>query len=250
MSHPIFTPEGPSKGALRIVQLYPDDMNIYGDWGNTLTLARRAAWHGYSPEIVDYNVGDAFPEDADVIVGGGGQDSGQFKIIDDLARIADRLTGLAADGSPMLVICGMYQLFGHEFETLSGRVLPGLGILDLTTKGTDERLIGNVVTESDEFGRIVGYENHSGKTVLGSGAEPLGRVVVGAGNNGEDETEGARHANVLGTYLHGSLLPKNPALADCLLRTAAERRHGEFVPGALDDSLEERARRSAEKRPR
>lgn len=250
MSLPEFHVAEPVKGELRILQLYPEAMNIYGDWGNTLAVARRASWHGYRPVILEYNVGDEFPEDVDIILGGGGQDSGQVKIIDDLPGIAPAVTGMAADGVPMLVICGMYQLFGHEFKTIGGSVLTGLGILDVRTEGSETRLIGNIVTESEEFGTIVGYENHSGKTVLGPGSTALGRVTLGAGNNGEDELEGARTHNVIGTYLHGSILPKNPAITDFLIRTAAEKRYGSFIPGDLDDSLEERARASAAARPR
>ncbi len=250
MSLPAFRVSEPVKGELRILQLYPEAMNIYGDWGNTLAVARRASWHGYTPVILEYNVGDEFPEDVDIILGGGGQDSGQVKIIDDLPTIAPALTRLASEGVPMLVICGMYQLFGHEFTTVGGSTLTGVGILDVRTQGSETRLIGNIVTESEEFGTIVGYENHSGKTVVGPGSTPLGQVTLGAGNNGDDSSEGARTGNVIGTYLHGSLLPKNPAIADFLIRTAAERRYGSFEPGALDDSLEQQARRSAQSRPR
>ncbi|WP_226336989.1 type 1 glutamine amidotransferase [Arthrobacter sp. UM1] len=249
MTQPEFAVAQPEHGELRILQLYPTAMNIYGDWGNTLTLARRAAWRGYRPVILEYNGGGELPE-ADIVVGGGGQDSGQEAIIEDFARIGPELVRRAEDGVPMLVICGMYQLFGHDFTIVSGRVLTGLGILDVRTRGTETRLIGNIVTDSEEFGTILGYENHSGQTELGPGARPLGTVRVGAGNNGEDGTEGARAHNVVGTYLHGSLLPKNPAVADFLLRTAAERRYGEFAGADLDDSAEERARRSAESRPR
>lgn len=239
-----------SKKSLTILQLYPRDMNIYGDWGNALTLKRRAEWHGYDVELAEYNPGDNFPANVDIIVGGGGQDSGQAKIKDDLPRIAPQLHELAADGAPMLVICGLYQLFGRFFKTKDGIVIPGIGIFNSETHGGPERLIGNIVTESDEFGQIVGYENHSGLTYLSGDTQPLARVIRGAGNNGQDEFEGARVHNVIGSYLHGSLLPKNPRLADWLLATAAGRKYGEFEPSVIDDSFAEKARQVAMKRPR
>ncbi|RLZ02825.1 glutamine amidotransferase [Kocuria tytonicola] len=235
---------------LRIVQLYPRDMNIYGDWGNTLTLKRRAERHGLAVEIVDHNPGDPWPEHAELFVGGGGQDSGQFRVAEDLQAVAPRLLDAVERGVPMLAICGLYQLFGRSFRTGAGETLPGIGIFDLETVGGAERLIGNIVTESPELGTIVGYENHSGLTHLGAGQEPLATVVSGAGNNGEDGTEGARTRNVLGSYLHGSLLPKNPRVADFLLSRALELR-GESLPAApLDDTLAERARDVAASRPR
>ena len=237
-------------GALRIVQLYPRDMNIYGDWGNTLTLKRRAERHGLETEIVDYNPGDPWPENADLFVGGGGQDSGQFRVADDLAVVAPRLHEAVARGVPMLAICGLYQLFGHSFRTGTGEALSGIGIFDLETVAGPERLIGNIVTESPDLGTIIGYENHSGLTHLGAGQQPLASVVSGAGNNGQDATEGARTHNVLGSYLHGSLLPKNPRVADFLLSAALELR-GETLPeGELDDTLAQRARDVAASRPR
>ncbi|BCW48655.1 hypothetical protein StoSoilB13_09970 [Arthrobacter sp. StoSoilB13] len=157
----------PTKGTIRVLQLYPRDMNIYGDWGNALVLQQRIKWHGYTPELLEYNVGDDFPEDVDIIVGGGGQDSGQLVIQDDLQARADHLRDLADGGAPMLVICGLYQLFGKFFKTSAGPVIPGIGILDVETHGTDERLIGNVTLKSSEFGDVLGYENHSGQTTLG-----------------------------------------------------------------------------------
>lgn len=235
---------------LRILQLYPRDMNIYGDWGNTLTLLRRAEWHGYQPELLDYNPGDEFPEDVDLIIGGGGQDSGQTKIHRDLMQRANQLKTLAEDEVPMLMICGMYQLFGHFFKTKSGDMMHGIGLFDLETHGSEQRLIGNVVTHSERFGDIVGYENHSGLTYLGSRAQPLAKLIKGAGNNGQDDTEGAVYKNVIGSYLHGSLLPKNPALADWLVEHAAQRRYGDFTPTVIDDRFAEHARRIARKRPR
>ena len=235
---------------IRLLQLYPRDMNIYGDWGNTLVLKRRLEWHGYSVELLEYNPGDTFPEDVDVIVGGGGQDSGQTKIGEDLLAIAPKLIELAEDNVPMLMICGLYQQFGHFFKTKDGDVIKGIGLLDIETYGGSERLIGNILTESEEFGSIIGYENHSGQTMLGPKVEPLGKVIRGAGNNGKDETEGARYKNVIGSYMHGSLLPKNPAIADHLIECAVLRKFGEFHPNVIDDRFAEKAREIAALRPR
>lgn len=241
---------GAGKGAIRVLQLYPRDMNIYGDWGNALVLAQRLRWHGYTPELLEYNVGDEFPADIDLIVGGGGQDSGQLVIQDDLFSRGPVLKELAEDGTPMLVICGLYQLFGKFFKTRTGSVIPGIGILDVETHGTDERLIGNVAVSSPEFGTVLGYENHSGQTTLGAGLAPLGSSAKGTGNNSSDGQEGARYRNIVASYLHGSLLPKNPALADFLIRTAVERKYGSFSPGAPDDSYAALAREHAARRPR
>lgn len=235
---------------LVIVSLYPRDMNIYGDRGNVLALTRRARAHGYEPAVIDLNVGDELPGHVDIVIGGGGQDSGQGRVSGDLVGRAGEFRALAESGTPMLLICGLYQLFGHRFLTSSGATLEGIGVLDVETRGGDERMIGNVVVESRDFGEIIGYENHSGYTVLGSGSEPLGRVVQGAGNNPDDGTEGARTANVLGSYLHGALLPKNPAISDFLIETAAVRRYGSFTPAAARDETAERARASAKRRPR
>ncbi|WP_426995922.1 type 1 glutamine amidotransferase [Pseudarthrobacter sp. N5] len=242
-------PEG-SKGTIRVLQLYPRDMNIYGDWGNALVLQQRLRWHGYTPELLEYNVGDDFPAGVDLIVGGGGQDSGQLVIQDDLQARGAVLKDLAEDGTPMLVICGLYQLFGKFFKTHTGSVIPGIGILDVETHGTDERLIGNVKVSTPEFGDVLGYENHSGQTTLGPGVAPLGTVAKGTGNNSGDGHEGARYRNVVASYLHGSLLPKNPAVADFLIRTAVERKFGTFVPGKPDDDYARLAREYAARRPR
>lgn len=239
-----------SEKSLTILQLYPRDMNIYGDWGNTLVLKRRAEWHGYDVELLEYNPGDVFPENVDLIVGGGGQDSGQEKIKDDLQKIGPTLKTLAENGTPMLVICGLYQLFGTFFKTKDGVTIPGIGIFDAETHGGPERLIGNIVTESELFDQIVGYENHSGLTFLKGDTRPLAKVTRGAGNNGQDEFEGAMVRNVIGSYLHGSLLPKNPALADWLIEKAATLRYGDFTPTVIDDHLAEQARAVALKRPR
>ncbi|PID30117.1 glutamine amidotransferase [Candidatus Saccharibacteria bacterium] len=235
---------------LHILQLYPKDMNIYGDWGNTLTLKRRAQWHGYNVTVSDYNPGDTFPERIDLIVGGGGQDSGQTRIQEDLLAIGPHLVKLAEHDMPMLMICGLYQLFGRFFRTKDGQTIRGIGLLDIETHGSDQRLIGNIVTHSETFGDIIGYENHSGLTYLGNAVEPLGHLVKGAGNNGQDDTEGARYRKVIGSYLHGSLLPKNPSIADWLIEQACIRTYGDFHPTVIDDRFAERARTIASKRPR
>jgi len=238
------------KRKLSIVQLYPDDMNIYGDSGNALVLAQRIQWHGYDVELISYNQGGTFPENPDIIIGGGGQDSGQDKIQSDLLTIGAKLRELADNGVPMLMICGLYQLFGKFFHTQDGHTIQGIGLLDIETHAGPERLIGNVVTRSDQFGEIIGYENHSGQTFLGQGVRALGFVQKGAGNNGQDETEGARYQNVIGSYLHGSLLPKNPAIADFLIERAATRKFGDFTPTVIDDRFATLAREHALKRPR
>ena len=235
---------------LHILQLYPNDMNIYGDNGNVLVLQRRLEWYGYTPVIHLYNPGDTLPTTIDIVVGGGGQDSGQYVVQEDLHRISSRLQDMADNDTPMLVICGLYQLFGHFFETREGVRINGIGILDVKTYGKSERLIGNIVTDTDDFGTIIGYENHSGQTYLGPHATPLGTVRLGAGNNLEDGHEGARYRRVIGSYLHGSLLPKNPTIADYLIRHAAINRYGDFSAMPIDDRLTERARQQAMKRPR
>ena len=239
-----------SDKVVNLLQLYPKDMNIYGDWGNTLVLKKRLEWHGYKVNVLEHNPGDRFPQEVDLIVGGGGQDSGQSAIGSDLKKNSPILRQLADSGVPMLMICGLYQLFGHSFITRSGEVLEGIGLLDVTTIGGEERLIGNIVTSSDEFGLIVGYENHSGQTTLGPNATPFGQVIRGAGNNGRDETEGARYKNVIGTYLHGSLLPKNPKVADWLIEQAVTRKYGDFQPTVIEDRFAELARDVAQRRPR
>ncbi len=225
-------------------------MNIYGDYGNVLTLKRRLQWHGYTPQVISYNQGDSFPKDVDIVVGGGGQDSHQDAVQPDLLSIKTPLQQLASGGTPILKVCGLYQLFGKFFKAQDGHTIEGIGLLDIETHAGPERLIGNTVTKSSEFGEIIGYENHSGQTFLGKNVTPFGKVIKGAGNNGQDETEGARYKNMIGTYLHGSLLPKNPAVADFLIEKAVIKKYGEFTPMVIDDSFAERAREIALSRPR
>lgn len=240
------------KYELNILELYPKDMNIYGDSGNVLVLKKRAEKRNISVNILSYNIGDSFPKNVDIVVAGGGQDSGQEKVNKDLLKIKDKLKKLAENYTPMLLICGSYQLFGNYFRTNEGKVLKGIGILNAYTEATNERMVGNIITESVPFGEIIGYENHSGKTTLEGDTLPLGLVKLGAGNNGEDNTEGARYKNVIGTYLHGSLLPKNPRIADFLISEAMAKKYPDDFTKlkTLDDSLADEARKVASTRPR
>lgn len=235
---------------INILQLYPRNMNIYGDSGNALVLAQRTKWHGYTPNLLAYNPGDTLPTDIDLIIGGGGQDSGQDKIQADLLKIGDTLKNLAENDTPMLMICGLYQLFGKFFKTQDGHIIQGIGLFDMETHAGTERLIGNITTRSTLFGDIIGYENHSGQTFLGQSLKPLGTIIKGAGNNGQDNTEGAHYKNVIGSYLHGSLLPKNPTIADYLIEKAVVKKYGEFTPTVIDDRFAKLAREYALKRPR
>jgi len=235
---------------IRILNLYPEDMNIYGDSGNILALTHRIRLHGLESVVIEYNVGDEFPTEIDMIIGGGGQDSGQDRVQADLQKIGSTIKTLAIDDMPMLMICGLYQLFGHEFITGDDRVIEGIGLFDVTTKAGPERLIGNIVTHSDQLGELIGYENHSGLTTLGPKATPLARVIKGAGNNGSDHNEGVIFQNVIGSYLHGPLLPKNPRLTDFLIARAAERAFGAFKPAKINDSLIDQTRKIARERPR
>lgn len=235
---------------ITILHLYSHDMNIYGDYGNVLVLKRRLEWYGYTPNVIEYNRGDDFPDQVDIIIGGGGQDSGQNKIQTDLLSIGPKLCELANNGTPMLMICGLYQLFGKFFKTAEGEIIEGIGLLDIETYAKPERLIGNITIFSEQFGDIIGYENHSGQTFLGHNVMALGIVRVGAGNNTIDISEGARFENVIGSYLHGSLLPKNPAIADFLIHKAVVKKYGEFTGTTIDDRYVELARKIALKRPR
>lgn len=234
---------------LTVLHLYPRDMNIYGDRGNVLTLLKRLEWHGYEAKLTEYNPGDRLPTHIDLIVGGGGQDSGQLRVEEDLQIIGDTLRRLADDDVPMLLICGLYQLFGRRFITQDGGELRGIGIFAAETIAKPKRLVGNVIVNSP-FGKLLGYENHSGLTTLDNPAQALGRIIKGAGNNGEDHTEGAIYRSVFGSYMHGSLLPKNPVFADMLIERAVTRLGIPFTPRPIDDQYAELARKTAGRRPR
>jgi CobQ-like glutamine amidotransferase family enzyme len=241
------------KRILRILNLYPSELNIYGDTGNLFALAKRIKGHGLGAEIVRHNVGDRLDANIDIVLGGGGQDSGQARVALDLLKNSDKLLRLAEDSVPMLLVCGSYQLFGRRFVDSSGKTMDGIGIFSAVTKNGDGRLIGNTVYDSDilppGFGEIVGFENHGGRTYLDSGQQPFAKVVKGAGNNGEDGTEGARSNNAIGTYAHGPVLPKNPKLLDGLIRLAAMRKYGDFAPAKFDDSIADMAHAVAKSRP-
>lgn len=224
---------------LRIVHLYPDLMSIYGDRGNVLALAQRARWRGIDVDVRAHTAGARLdPEWGDLYFFGGGQDQGQDVVGEDLrGPNGEHLRSAIASGAAVLSVCGGYQLLGHEYVPEDAPAIPGLGVLDVRTRAGKRRFVGNLLVEA-EGGKLVGFENHSGRTYLGPAARPLGRVLVGGGNNGEDHTEGAVQGKVVGCYLHGSLLPKNPWLADLLLGWALERRHGPVSLDPLDDGPE------------
>jgi lipid II isoglutaminyl synthase (glutamine-hydrolysing) len=236
---------------LTIHHLYADMMNLYGDRGNVIAIKKRAEWRNIPVDIVDVGLGENIKptSSADLILFGGGQDREQALLASDLSgtKGAD-LRAIVEDGGVVLGVCGGYQLMGHYYETPEGERLPGVGIFDMHTRPRREdeaRLIGNVLARvrapedegSGAVREIVGFENHGGRTELGE-TEPLAEVIVGYGNNGCDDTEGARRLNVYGTYLHGSLLPKNPWLTDQLLLNALRRVDEKIELEPLDDAAE------------
>ncbi|HLZ29756.1 MAG TPA: glutamine amidotransferase [Chloroflexota bacterium] len=237
---------------LRLVHLYPDLMSVYGDRGNVLALARRAEWRGIELQVQELTLGDRLdPDEADLIFFGGGQDREQAVVSPDfLAQKGQAVREAVEQGAALLSVCGGYQLLGRSYTTVDGQELPGGALFDVRSVPGPKRHIGNVLIETDLDGQrrtLVGFENHSGRTYLGTGLQPLGRTVVGAGNNGEDRSEGAVYKNAIGCYLHGSLLPKNPWLADRLLSAALRHRTGE--PGLLaplDDRIEDEAHAAVE----
>ncbi len=236
---------------LRLLALYPEQMNIYADRGNILFLQRRCEWRGIDFVQASAGPGEGFdPSSHDLIYLGGGQDRDQLAVAADMVESKrEALAAAVDDGAAMLAVCGGYQLLGHRYQ-LDREQLPGLGLVDLkTVREPGPRLIGNVAIEvdlGDGPKTLAGFENHGGRTYLGEGTAPLGRVINGFGNNGKDDWEGARRDNLIGTYLHGPLLPKNAWLADRLIEWALERRYGtqpQLEP--LDDKLEQAAHESA-----
>ncbi|MGH2373693.1 MAG: type 1 glutamine amidotransferase [bacterium] len=239
---------------LRICHLYPDLLNLYGDRGNITTLVRRAQWRGIATRVVEARLGDAIdPDGSDLYFIGGGEDRQQRLAAPDLCGVkGDALRRAADGGAAVLGVCGGYQLLGHYYRPAEGADLKGLGLLDLHTLHPGpaaRRLIGNIVIREATAGvRLVGFENHGGRTHLGPQARPLGVVETGFGNNGTDRTEGALGGSVYGTYLHGPLLPKNPWLADLLIGLALRRRHGDVHLDPLADAEEHRAADAAAQR--
>jgi lipid II isoglutaminyl synthase (glutamine-hydrolysing) len=236
---------------LRLLALYPEQMNIYADRGNMIFLQRRCEWRGIPFRYAAAGPGDGFdPAEHDLIYIGGGQDRDQVLVAEDMLRSKrDAISSAVEDGAALLAVCGGYQLLGHRYQ-LGDQSIPGLGIADLeTVREAGPRLIGNVSIEVDlGDGPIVlaGFENHGGRTHLRPAAEPLGRVLHGHGNNDRDGYEGVKRLNLIGTYLHGPLLPKNAWLADRLIALAIERRTGtrpHLEP--LDDQLEAASHESA-----
>jgi CobQ-like glutamine amidotransferase family enzyme len=235
---------------LVIAHLYPYEMNIYGDTGNVIALRRRLEWRGLGARVDPVPVGAPYDfTGADLVFGGGGQDRSQLQVAEDLQARAAAIREAVSAGTVFLTICGTYQLFGRRFLTREGSEIPGIGVFAMETVGGRKRMIGNIVVAT-RWGDLVGFENHSGRTLLDRGQAALGRVKKGYGNDETRREEGAVTANCFGTYLHGSLLPKNPAFADELLRRALSRRRG---PGVmlepLDDRLEYLAAQAAARRP-
>ncbi len=234
--------------------LYPDYLNIYADRGNIAVLSRRAAWRGHELEVHSVSIGDPLiPGEHDLLYVGGGQDREQALVAQDLVAKAAGVQESVAAGAALLAVCGGYQLLGRSYRDLHGSELPGIGVFPVDTVAGETRMIGDVLLECElEPGlrrTLTGFENHAGRTRLDPGAQPLGRVVAGFGNDGESGWEGCRVGRALGTYLHGPLLPRNPWLADWLLAQALAHRHGvapKLEP--LPDELETEAHAVSAKR--
>lgn len=238
---------------LQICHLYPDLLNLYGDRGNILCFRRRLEWRGLEAEITEVGAGDTADFTRfDLIFIGGGQDFEQEVLLSDLRSGKDReLKAAIEDGKTVLAICGGYQMLGNYYKTWDGQQCDFIGAIDLYTIGSRERMIGNFAFEcgaASGGSTVVGFENHSGKTYLGAGVEPLGRILAGGGNNGSDSTEGVRYMNVFGTYSHGPVLPKNPEFCDHILETAFRRRDDSFRLPPLDDAVERAAHDAMVKR--
>ncbi|MDO5358967.1 MAG: glutamine amidotransferase [Slackia faecicanis] len=230
---------------LNIVHLFPELLNLYGDGGNVIALRRRCEWRDIPVQVTEVGMGDAMDfSHADIVFIGGGADREQMIAKDAIAARKAELRSYVADNGVLLAVCGGYQFLGHRY-TMGDESVEGLGIVDMETVRGEGRLIGNAVIESDIASMpVVGFENHGGRTTLGAGVKPLGRVLGAThGNNGEDGFEGVHQGNLIGTYLHGPLLPKNPQVADYLLARALERRGESCELAPLDDAVEAEANR-------
>lgn len=230
---------------LKICHLYPDILNLYGDRGNVICMEHRLRWRGIEVVTTGVSIGEPLhAADYDLFFIGGGQDFEQEVLLGDLGGgKADEIKAAVVDGKTFLAICGGYQMLGAYYKTWDGVQCDFIGALDLYTIGSKERMIGNYMFTCEELNgqTVVGFENHSGKTYLGSGVRPMGKVLTGHGNNGEDGGEGARYNNVFATYSHGCLLPKNPVLCDHILTTALAQKYGTVHLEPLDDTLEQNA---------
>jgi len=234
---------------IELAYLYPTLLNIYGDRGNVLTLVRRCEAREISLNVTSIGINeDINYEKFDIYFIGGGQDQQQILVSNDLQLKKKSLTSAVESEAVFLSVCGGYQLLGKYYKTHDGTELKGVDALDLYTVAGNKRMIGNVLCiELESKKTIVGFENHSGKTYLGKGVKPLAKVIRGSGNNGEDGFEGVRYKNVFGTYLHGSLLPKNPHLADKIIELALKRRDLKMPEVKVDNTFEIFAHKKAEK---
>lgn len=243
-------------GDVRLCHLYPRELNIYADRGNIAVLRMRLGWRGMRLVVDEVGVGDpVIPGRHDLYYLGGGQDRDQAIVARDMARDkGPAIVSAVEDGAALLAVCGGYQLAGHRYVGVDGVVMPGIGLLDAETTAGDDRLIGDVLLAATLDGatrEVAGFENHAGRTHLGAGATPFGRVLAGYGNDGLSGTEGVTYRRAIGTYLHGPLLPRNPWVADTLLAWGLAHRTGERVDlPALDDALEDAARAVAAGRAR
>lgn len=225
---------------LKIYHMYPDLLNLYGDLGNVTALYQRCLWRGIKVEVVGFSMNhEAPPEDGDLFFIGGGSDRGQNIVYSHLLKYREEMEDLIEDGAPVLAICGGYQLLGEKYIDANGNDVPGLGIFDYHTKSEEGRLIGNIIIKNSlglEPETLVGFENHGGRTYHDH--QPLGKVIVGYGNNGKNQEEGMVYQNCIGTYLHGPLLPKNPHLADYLILKALERKYNIKELSSISDKEE------------
>lgn len=228
---------------IKIAHLYPDMLNLYGDRGNIIALTQRMRAREIDVSVDQITMGKSFnADDYDILFVGGGQDFEQDVLLDDLKKGKDiEIKRAIESGKVFLAICGGYQMLGRYYKTYDGKMLEYMGALDFYTEGKEERMIGNYAFKTKEGIEIVGFENHSGRTYLGKGVEPLGTMIKGYGNNGEDGTEGVRYKNTFGTYSHGPILPKNSKFADLLIELALKNKYGDVELTPLDDTLEQKA---------